>query len=451
MRIMRSLPGRVNEDIVDHIIDSLQDDPQGLSRFSLVCRYWWTRARRNLFGTIILPYSLDVGDYAIRNTATERRQLFHAILRKYPDIAPLVKNLCLTAVEEPGWDRWLDQHLTPLTYLKHVRCLAISRFWANSLLGIARAAVNTFPALEVLIIEEANLCTWRNGDDEPVSDPSPFLQPLYRTKTLTVLVLSEVISRTDDADIQVEISKLAKGLQAMGELSTLVRLELLGDPETSEAWIPFFPTVKATLQHLAVVINDVVAIEHMPRVLTEQQLQNKIATLYDAISVCSALRSLRIRFDAYPTFVREIMDHQRNRDPQTSPNPLISPYFLTALTAMLSREVEHPSPTSPGSPFPDLEGLEFHLVGSVECLGRCGRAWSALCQVLTAEGRFPRFRRLDIVLEEITSYCAETGVSMAYEAEGRAAEVKTILRAFEEAGVQVVVSVRKMPMVSTPK
>ncbi|KAI0737155.1 hypothetical protein C8Q80DRAFT_1276628 [Daedaleopsis nitida] len=100
-----------------------------------------------------------------------------------------------------------------------------------------------------------------------------------------------------------------------------------------------------------------------------QSIENvSVVELYTALLSCPLLCSLRIKYDGQPTYKRA------RRDNYDDPHPLISPFFLEELSAILY----HGRDTSTPPPFPRLETLSFDLVTTVESLALCEGAWSSL-------------------------------------------------------------------------
>lgn len=156
-------------------------------------------------------------------------------------------------------------------------------------------------------------------------------------------------------------------------------------------------------------------------------LGKKVTDTYRALLACSALRSLRIKYDGYPTFAEEVINNR------LSPNPLISPFFLEALSSVLSQ---------PDPPFPHLESLAFDLSCNIESLALCGPAWMTLLRALTNKGCYPKFSTLSVDMEEFTTYSG-TLLRFKYDPDVRAAKVREMFQKFEDAGIKVEISVRK--------
>ncbi len=138
-----------------------------------------------------------------------------------------------------------------------------------------------------------------------------------------------------------------------------------------------------------------------------------------------------IKYDGVPTYVEGLADAYE--DPAT---PQISPFFLKALSTLLSRaEV----------PFPQLETLALDIFSTVEGLALCGDAWTALRDTLCARERYPHFRHLRVELEEMGSGYGpwrRLKAARGRNADARAGLLRAQLRMFEGGGITVSVATR---------
>ncbi|KAI0737151.1 hypothetical protein C8Q80DRAFT_1276624 [Daedaleopsis nitida] len=440
---------RINQDVADHIIDCLEDDLQTLSACALVCKHWRRRARRHLFAEVTLAFPSE-----------SRRKLFDDLIGHDPDICRHVKALCLSAkrwqaIPWPG-----DGLLQKYANMSMLRYFTISGFSCTSLAQVAKTAICSFPVLEILIFDQVTARGDTSGAPQTGWQPTEYPIDIHRTaaraRPLKVLVLNDLSGRRDVREHQ--SFALAQVLEEMGELSTLTKLSLLGDSASTHVWIPFLPAIGPTLEHCAVTVNDVVVSGDDVNIgFSKQQLRDRITNLYNALLGCPSLRSLRIKYDGFPTFIREVV-HNR-----VSPSPIIAPFFLDALASLLSSSrtaglaaagttlpdspAASPSQTVGESPFPHLETLRLDLVCNVESLSQCGGAWAGLLRALTStvagQSRYPRFARLSVALEEMTTY-AGTRLMVQYDASVRLAKAREMFSRFEEHGIEVDVSVRKV-------
>ncbi|KAI0750535.1 hypothetical protein C8Q74DRAFT_374660 [Fomes fomentarius] len=249
---------RVNQDIVDSVIDLLQEEPPTLACCALVCRAWRRQVRRVLFAHITLPYAqpyLSVGDI-------QRRILFDELVNGDPDIALLVKSLTLSPmvprISGHGCTWAWGYAYNNLCHLSNLRSLTISLLHSESLAEIAEEAVSVFPSLESLSFDQITipLPVPARVERRKTSSLDSIKQRSYHRLPLRRLALRNLLASR--AAMRHESTALVARLHELGEISALTSLELLAAPELTEDWIPHFPLIGRTLRHCAIAVNDVV-------------------------------------------------------------------------------------------------------------------------------------------------------------------------------------------------
>ena len=106
---------RLPQELVDHIIDCLSDDPQMLATWSLVAKTWLARSRLHLFNEVTL--------------SSQRVGKWHSIIRPGPNgISHLVRTLKLQQAPELRWlnTKYLDLISDHIYSFQHVENLSIA-------------------------------------------------------------------------------------------------------------------------------------------------------------------------------------------------------------------------------------------------------------------------------------------------------------------------------------
>ncbi|TFK84759.1 hypothetical protein K466DRAFT_567034 [Polyporus arcularius HHB13444] len=432
-------PIRLAQEVIDSIIDYLHGDVKSLSNCALVSRSWTPRAQHNIFAEVTLPFRSD-------GIPTARFTRIQGIVQQHPEIALMPRRVCIVASEEaadrviigldsfaPQWDASYASSAVRL--FPNIRQVAVMDLACQSLPDLAESIVAAIPAVVALSFDSVH---FSDAHPEPVWTPpqNPVTLTVneaveHRPASLRKLTIRNLQARHGVA--QCESFALAESLARRGELSSLVSLELLSGPGVTQTWLPFLPSIGRQLQHCAIAINDVVRDNvGFYRNLTIEHLREKIIEFYNALLACPNLRSLGIKYDGVPSYAEGLADAYE--DPAITPQ--ISPFFLQALSTLLSRaEV----------PFPELETLAFDIFSTVEGLALCGDAWTALRDILCARERYPRFRHLRVELEEMGSGYGpwrELKAVRSRNADARAGLLRAQLRMFEESGITVSVATR---------
>lgn len=247
---------RVNQDIVDSVIDLLQEEPSTLACCALVCRDWRRKVRKVLFAHITLPY---VQPFLSIAAGIQRRLLFDELVNGDPDIALLVKSLTLSPtvprISGHGCTWARGYAYNNLCHLSNLRSLTISLLHSESLAEIAEEAVSVFPSLESLSFDQITLPLPPRVERRDILS-FDWINRSYRRLRLRRLALCNPLASR--AAMRHESTALVARLHELGEISALTSLELLAAPELTQDWIPHFPLIGRTLRHCAIAVNDVV-------------------------------------------------------------------------------------------------------------------------------------------------------------------------------------------------
>ncbi|KAI0788042.1 hypothetical protein C8Q74DRAFT_651441 [Fomes fomentarius] len=123
-------PCTLAQDLLDHILDCVGDDPATLAGCALVCSDWTGRAQRNLFSRITLPCDA-LG-------SSPRRSQYDELVRTKPELALYTTHLDLKASWSSTGVYWEPHFASNLSHLSNV----------------AQDVLKAFPSVEYLAFHD---------------------------------------------------------------------------------------------------------------------------------------------------------------------------------------------------------------------------------------------------------------------------------------------------------